>query len=379
MRPSLTIAIDGKPVAGAFYERLVSATITDKEGEAADTIDIELNDGPPDFLAIPRKGAIMAVTLGVDGQAQLTGRFTVDKVKVSCLPFSMSISGKSADLRDGKLKARQERHWDDAKLGDVVSEIARESGLTEAIDPEIAQFRYAGWLGQQDETNIHFLQRLAHRHDALFAIKDGRLIFAKRGSGQSASGRFVGSVVLGPGKILRDSCSFEANDRTRYSKVVAYYQDSEKATRREIEADGDADGDSVFRLPEPFASVEEADKAAQAKAKALKRGEGAVTVKVSGDPGICAGAPLIFEGVRPGLDGVPYVIDTATHSYTKGGYLTEISAKLYDGKSAKASGAGGAESPATTPDKVAPNAPAGTPATPSQWTQQRRSGLTDAN
>lgn len=384
MRPQIEVTIDGNAVAGAFYERLVSITIVDKEEAGADTVDIELNDDPDSFLAIPRKGAIIDVRLGY-GSLRSLGQFTVDKVSVKCLPYSMQISGKSADLRKGKLKERQERSWDKKKVKDIVGEIAGESGLSAAVDSEIGDHEYE-WFAQQDESNIHFLRRLAERHNALFNIKNGRLIFAKRGSGNSAAGTFVGSVVVSPQVIVEGSCSFEANDRTKYNKVVAYYQDSDTAKRVEIEADGDEDGDSVFRIPEPFSSVGEADKAAQARAKDLKRGEGAASVTVIGDTAITAGAPLLFSGVRPGLDGAPYIIDTATHTFSKGqGYTTQITAKLYDGKSAAGgSGSGGgdavtgddAANDTTTPAK---NAPAGTPPTPNVWNQTRRYGPTDAN
>lgn len=382
MRPIVEITIDGNPVSGAFYERLISVSIVDKEGVASDTIDIELNDGSPQFLTIPRKGAVIDARLGY-GAARSLGSFTVDKVTVKCFPFSMSISGKAADLRSGKLKERQERHWDDKTLKEILDEIASESGLSAAVDPEIGAFKYP-WLGQQDESNIHFIRRLEKRHNALATIKNGRLIFAKRGSGMSASGQFAGSIIVTPSIMVEGSCSFEANDRTKYKKVVAYYQDRNKAERVEIEADADADGDSVYRMPEPYASVEEADEAADAKAKELKRGEGAASVTVIGDTSICAGAALLFKGVRAGLDGVPYVIDTATHTYNKsGGYQTQISAKLYDGKSGNSSSGSGDDvsdgEAETSKDTVAKDAPAGTPATPSDWSIYQRNGHTDAN
>ncbi len=379
MFPKIEVTVDGNPIAGGFYERLLSITVTDKEGFTSDTVDIELNDDPP--MAIPRKGAIIDVRLGY-GALRSLGRFTVDKVTCNCLPFKMSISGKAADLRSASLKQRKERHWDKRKVKDIVSEIAGEAGLMPAVDSEIGAYEYP-WIAQQDEQNFAFLGRLAQRHNALFAVKQGRLVFAKQGAGNSAAGTFVGSVVVTPGIILQGTCSFESNDRTKYSKVVAYYQDKDQAKRVEIDAQADADGDSVFRIPDPFESVEEADKAAQAKAKSLKRGEGTANVTVIGDTSICAGAPLIFEGVRAGLDGVPYVIDTVTHTFTKSdGYRTAISAKLYDGSSAKKGGKGissNGQDAVNDNDKVAPNTPTGTPATPSEWAGTKRNGLTDSN
>jgi len=218
----------------------------------------------------------------------------------------------------------------------------------------------------------------------LFKVKDGKLIFSARGSGNSAGGSFMGSCVVTPPMIVQGTCTFEANDRTKYSKVVAFHQDKDKAERVSVEAEGNKDGDAEYRIPEPFSSVEEADKAAQSKAKELKRGEGSASVTVIGDPGITSGVPLLFSGVRPGLDGVPYIIDTATHTYSKGeGYRTAISAKLYDGSSASGDKKDGASSEdngdSRSDDKVAKDAPANTPATPSDWSNYNRLGSTDAN
>lgn len=386
MKPRVEVSIDGVPVAGHFYERLLSLTVTDEEGMKSDTVDIELNDGPPNFLAIPRKGAMISVKMGFGDDLVPKGIFTADKVNVDCLPYKMSISGKAADLRSGKLKERQERSWDKSKLGDILSQIASESGLTPAVDDDLADFEY-DWLAQQDESNINFLRRLAERHNGLFAVKQRRLIFTRLGSGLSASGAPLGSIILTPEKIKVGSLKVEINDRTKYSKVVAYYQDSDKAERVEIDADADADGDSVYRLPEPYASPAEADKAAQAKAKELQRGEGSVSVTVIGDAGIDAGLPLLFADVRPGVDGVPYIIKTAKTSYTKTGALeVAVSGRLYDGKSATEKSAGTeSSSSSAAPDatkatgKVAPNSAPGTPATPSSFLTPRRFGRTDEN
>ncbi|AGB71805.1 phage late control gene D protein [Rhizobium tropici CIAT 899] len=377
MKPRVEITVDGVPVAGAFYERLMSVTVTDEEGLKSDTVDIELNDGPPSYLALPRKGALISVKMGYGSNLVLKGQFTADKISLDCLPYKMSISGKAADLRSGKLKERQERAWDKATLGDLIAQIASESGLTPAVDPDLAEHRYE-WIGQQDETNIHFLRRLADRHNALFAVKQRRLLFARRGSGLSVSGASLGSIILTPAVIKTGTLKVDINDRTKYSKVVSYYQDADKAQRVEIEADADADGDSVYRIPDAFSSPAEADKAARAKAKELARGEGSVSVTVLGDAAIEAGLPLLFADVRPGLDGVPYIIKTARSKYTKTtGFEVDVSGRLYDGKSAtEDEGAGrreGAEPPeaADAAGKVAPSSAPGTPATPSVFLTPR--------
>ncbi|MGP2492285.1 phage late control D family protein [Mesorhizobium sp. PUT5] len=368
MHPIIEVTVDGTPVAGAFYERLIDISIVDKEGIASDTFSANLNDGPPDFLALPRTGAIVDIRLGYreTGVASV-GRFTVDQINGKCLPYSVSISGKAADLRGDGLKERKERHWD-KKLKDIVEEVAGECGLSASVDSEIGEYQYE-WFAQQDESNIAFLERLAKRHNAIFAVKQGRMIFSKRGGGTSVSGASLGSVIVTPSNIVQGTCSFEAQDGDRFQKVVAYYQDKDKAERVEVEADADSEADGVYRITEPFADVAEADKAAHSKAKDLQRGRGSASVTIVGDTSVIAGAPLLFSGVRPGLDGVPYIIDSVTHEYSKkSGFTTKISAKLYDGKSA--SGADKSKG-----GKVAPDAPAGTPTTPAEFLQPRATGI----
>jgi uncharacterized protein len=336
MHPLVQMMIDGQPVAGAFYERLISLSVVDKEGIESDTFDASLNDGPPDFLALPRKGAIAVIMLGYrETGLRQVGRFTVDTVKAKCLPYGLSISGKAADLRKGKLKTRTERHWDKKSLEEIVKDVAGDVGLKAKVSGSIASHRYE-WMGQQDETPTHFLERLARRHNALLTVKDGNLIFAERGSGQASSGAALAPVIITPSLVIDGTLDFEFNDRQAYGKVVSYYQDKKQAKRIEVEAAGEASNDSVYRIPEPFADAAEADKAAQAKAKQLKRGEGSFSVDVLGDTSLQAGAPLICQGIRPGLDGVTWLIESVTHAYSKrSGFRSKISAKISDGKSGK--------------------------------------------
>jgi phage protein D len=109
-------------------------------------------------------------------------------------------------------------------------------------------------------------------------------------------------------------------------------------------------------------------------------------VTVLGDADIEAGLPLLFAQVRPGLDGVPYIIKTARSKYTKtSGFEVDVSGRLYDGKSAtedesggKSEG-GGSSGNSDAGGKVAPNSTPGTPATPSAFLTPRRFGRTDEN
>lgn len=380
MTPQVEMTIDGVPVASAFYTRLISLTVTDKEGSSSDTFEAELNDGPPDFLALPRKGAVAEIRMGY-AQTGLRnmGRFTVDQVSGECLPYRLKISGKAADMRGAQLKQRAERHWDDVSLGAVVTDLAEEAGLEPVIAERLAAI-HLPWIGQLDESPLHFLERLAGRYNGLFAIKAGKMMFGERGTGLSASGAALGTIVLRPELIVPNTLKFSLPDRAKYGKVVAYYQDEDEAKRIEVEADGDDDSEAVYRIPDAFANAGEAGEAAEAQARALARGEGSVEVVIQGDTAVMAGMPLTFEAVRPGIDGVAMTVETTKHSISKTeGYRTALSAKLYDGKSAGKGSGSAADDDAGEPGAAQKPEPAkGLPGIPAQWTGTRL-GRTDDN
>lgn len=325
MTPKAVLTVNGTPVSGVFWERLISLTITDRDGDEADTIDMQLVDGDP-FLAIPARGAKAAAALGYAETGTVhKGEFVIDEVETAFLPYTMSITGKATDVRE-KLKEQKERHFDNRSVGEIVSQIAGEHGLTAAVDHDVGAHRYE-WIGQQDESDLHFLQRLARRHGALFAPKDGRLVFTRRDGGVSASGLALPPVIVTPTMMIEGTGRVRFSDRGRHKRVTAYFQDKGKQKRVEVEVESDPAYSAVHRLQEPFASEEEAGKAAQSKSDRLKASSDTTEVTIEGSPYVIAGAPLVYSGVRPGVDGIEWVIDTVTHSFSKAGYTTRISAR----------------------------------------------------
>ncbi len=324
--PRAEISVNGKPVASIFNERLISVTIVDKEGVTSDTISCELNDGNP-FAEIPRKGDIITAALGYLESGVLDfGQFTADDPEVHCLPYKLSVNGKGANMRE-KLKQHGARHWDKKTVKDIVSDIAKDHGLTAKVDGKVGAHTYE-WFGQEDESGIHVVERLARRHDALFSIKNGNLIFAARGSGQSVSGAALTPVIATPTNIVADTCKAKFAHRNSFAKVKAHAQNRKTGSRDEVEENSDDNGEAEFTLAEPFADKDEAKRAAKAKAKDLKAETIRTSVTLFGDPAIRAGAPLIYAGVRPELDGIEFIIETATHTLSKSGYTTAIEAKL---------------------------------------------------
>lgn len=98
MTPLIEITVDGKPVSGLFYSRLISVSVTDKEGTRSDTVTLKLDDSNP-FAEIPRRGAKISVSMGyVESGVKSMGDFVVDEVEIECLPYALSIQGNPANV-----------------------------------------------------------------------------------------------------------------------------------------------------------------------------------------------------------------------------------------------------------------------------------------
>lgn len=324
--PRAEISVNGRPVASLFNDRLISVTISDREGSSSDQITCDLNDGSP-FATIPRKGDIITAALGyLESGVATFGSYVADDPEVRCFPFGLTINGSAASTRQS-LKQHRARHWDDKTVKDIVTEIAGDNGLTPLVDGEAGSHTYP-WFGQEDESDLHVVERLAKRHDALFSIKDGKLIFARKGSGSAASGAGLTAVVATASNIVEGTCRTTFALRKKFRTVRAHAQDRNEAKRIEVEEESDGEGEADFRLPEPFADEGEARKAAKAKAKDLKRETIRTSVTLFGDPTIRGGAPFRYSGVRPELDDIEFIIEAATHRLSKSGYTTDIEAKL---------------------------------------------------
>ncbi|WP_233499450.1 phage late control D family protein [Pararhodobacter sp. CCB-MM2] len=324
--PIVQVSVDGVPASGPFFSRLIDLTITDREGIRSDTLEIVLNDPPP-HVQSPRRGARIEVTITTGLSGGFVGAYIVDRVDFAFLPYTVTVKGHSADLTSA-LKENKSRHWDDKSVRQVVEAIAADHGLETRISDAVSGHVY-DWLGQQDESDLHFLERIASRHGALFTIKNGTLLWLERGTGKTADGTSIAPVTIMPQEVILGSGRMAESDVDRFATVKAYWQDREGATRREVvvEADPEASGEHVLR--DPFASQAEAEAAARAAVREMLRGSIDISCAIVGRPSLMAGQPIRLAGVRPLIDGRDFIPDLVQHSYSKSaGLRTQFTGKL---------------------------------------------------
>lgn len=323
--PKAKVAVDGVPVSGLFFARLISLTVIDREGIQSDTLQMEFSDDFPHFQS-PRRGAIVTVTIIAGLGNSYVGAFVVDRVEFQCRPYKIIVNAHSADLRTG-MKTNRNKHWDKKSVREIVEEKAGDYGLQAKIADAVSGHVYE-WLGQQDESDLSFLERLARRHGALFTIKNGTLLWLERGAGKTADGTVLPPVTITAFSVLQGACRVSETDVDRFKTIKAYWQDRMGSKRQEVVVDADPEADGEHVLRDPFSSKEEAEAAAKAAAREMTRGLVECSCSIEGRPNLMAGLPVIFAGLRPNVDGREFLLDQVTHTFTKSGLRTAFTGKL---------------------------------------------------
>lgn len=329
MHPKAIVTINGTPVAGLFWEKLIRVSVTDREGARADTIELELEDGPP-HIEIPQENALIQCWLGYEETGvEYMGAYKVADVDVDCLPWKLKVRGESADMV-APLKEHKERHWDDKTVSDIVGDVAKDAGLEAQVAGAVGSFKYKYWP-QQNASGMHMLEELAARHNALFTVKDGKLIFAERGSGATPGGAAMAPLLVVPPMIVKGTCQVSFQKRSKHKSVAGEYYDKDEAKRKRETETGEDKSEAGYTLRHGYAGKDEAKRAAKSRSKYLKREGIRTAVQIEGNPAAKAGRPMSYAGVRPGVDGIPFIIEEAKHAFSKGqSYRTDLKAKLKD-------------------------------------------------
>ncbi len=320
MKPQFSVSSNGQDITSQISDRLLRLSVKDEAGLKSDTCQIDLDDRGQD-LALPVTGVELEIKLGYETLTSL-GKYAVDEVKLSHPPSRITVRGKSMP---NSLKNKKTRSWDDKQIGEIVSDIAAEHGLGHRVASEFQGIKIEH-LDQTDESDAHFLTRIAKEHGAVAKPAGNMLLFIPKGEGKAASGAQLSTAVVNVEECTTYSCT--QKDRGQFQKVIAKYQDKETGTEKTVEAAGDssADDDTVTRIKKIFPTMEEAQDAANAEALELKTGKVEIDLSIIGRPDIFAERPIKLQGFRnPPMGGSDWIITSVTHEFSERGYTTKIS------------------------------------------------------
>ena len=231
-------------------------------------------------------------------------------------------------LQHGGLK-----HWDDAKLGEVLEDTAKAAKLSLAIDPELAKVKLPFVL-RWENSPIDFAHRIAAEAGGIVKPAGEKLVVTKRGSGKSASGSELPPIL-----ISRIGCSgwrIKGEPRPRHSSVVASWHDPKSGKRKSVRYSTGSKG-PVHTLLHPRPSEDEAKRAAEARGRELNMLTGGGHFTMAYNPAWSAGAKVIASDFGDGIDG-EWCSESISTTWAKGSPgLSTITVK------AKPEGKGGGE------------------------------------
>lgn len=354
IQPDFMLTVNAKDVTASIRDRLISLTLTDNRGFDADQLDLELDDADGQ-LAMPVRGAVIKLFLGWKGQALIgKGEFTVDEVEHHGAPDTMTIRARSVDFR-GTLNSRREVSYHDTTLGAVVTQIAERNNLKAMLAVGFAALPVSH-IDQTQETDTKFLTRLASLYGAVAAIKAGRLLFLRPGSGVTASGKPIPQLTIT--RQDGDRHTFSIADRGAYTGVTASWlhtrdpkpkkvkvkrkprekhlralehpaaKKKKVATKTPEAREGDylaGTEDNVFMLTTVYAIKAAAMRAAKAKWDKLQRGVAEFSLTLAmGRADLFPETPVRVSGFKAVIDAQPWLISKVTHSLSGSGYTTAL-------------------------------------------------------
>lgn len=358
MAPAYLLRLNQKDITTLISPRLISLTLTDNWGFEADQLDIELDDSDGQ-LQMPGRGTVISVFLGWDGSALIgKGDFTVDEIAHHGAPDTLTIRARSADFR-GTLNSRREVSYHDTTLGAIVEQVAKRNNLTPMLADGFAGIKIPH-IDQTQETDAVFITRLAERNGAIAAIKAGRLLFIRPGTGKTASGKSIPQQVIE--RSDGDRHSFSLADRGAYTGVTASWlhtkepkpkkpkkvkvqrkvllhqgpQKTHPKAKKTTKAPEARDGnymvgtdENVLELTTVFSTKAQAMRAAQAKWDKLQRGVAEFSIELAmGRADLFPETPVTVRGFKQVIDEQTWTISKVTHALSNNGYTTQLALEV---------------------------------------------------
>ncbi|MEE8057940.1 MAG: contractile injection system protein, VgrG/Pvc8 family [Pseudomonadales bacterium] len=321
--PAYKIEVDGLLASKILRDRLVSLNVTLNNGVTSDQLSMTFDDRSNllgGYIAVPSEGKKIKVWMGYElpfiGLVEM-GAFVVNHTSLSGASGGQTLT---VSATPSLMLTESTATWGGQRIDAIVNAIADRHGLKASVSAA-----YKGviieTLNQHYENDLTLLTRLAQRHDAIVKPMAGKLLFLEKAEAKNALGMPLLIATFSSEDIT--NWSVNLNGRQRFSAVIARYPDCCQATYVEV-TEGKASAPLIYRLPDPYNNEEEAKAAAAAKLEEFKRAD-TLNVTVIGRPEITAEGKIALTNIRDGVNG-EWVVKSATHTFSSGGYQTSLQA-----------------------------------------------------
>lgn len=299
--PIYVLVVNNSDVTNKMYENSATMTYVDEDGDKADSLNISV-EGKWDIVEF---GDRMELWLGyASTNVWHVGTFDVQDVRIGM--FGTSIKATSASfIEDVKVKKNEVYKGWSVKV--IVESIAKKNGLQVTCNVNDT----LEYIAQQDESDIHFLTRVAKETNAIFKIKKDEIIFVDRDT--------TNTHEIAIAECYDDGPVFNFNSRGRYASAVVEYHDSKENKVATVTV---GSGKPILRVEDAFESEHQARKVATSELKKNKRSEVSGSLKIYGMD-IVAGNKLKLTGDKR-FDKFEFTIKKVTQTIDGSGFSSGL-------------------------------------------------------
>jgi len=314
------VTLDGMDLTDRIKPRLMDLRITSCRGDAADQLDLRLDDADGK-LAIPPRGAVLRVWLGWDGEGLTDlGTFTVDEVEHSGSPDQLFLRGRSVQMK-AAIRQLREQSYSGMTVGAIVERLAGRNSLVPRCHASLATL-VVDHIDQTNESDLNFLTRLGRKYDAVATIKAEALLFSPIGKGQTPSGKLLPTVTIR--RSSGDEHRWHEADRGAYGGVRAMYDSSATGETASVLA-GKDNGQGVKTLRHVYATKANATRAARSEQQKMERGASSFEMWIArGRPDIYPEMTVNVSGFKPQIDSAEWIVVKIEHMLAEQGLVSRI-------------------------------------------------------
>lgn len=322
MKPIFKLEVNGKDVTALFNDRVIKIQTVDKPGLDSDECEITIDDRDGK-VAFPSRRSTISIALGYDGAGlSHIGTYKVISAKLSGPPRSIIVKGEPANVI-ATMKNQRRFSWENTSLKSVVNDIAARNNLKPlcSIDIQIPR------IDQMNESDMHFMTRVARANGGTATVKDGSLIVAQRGAGKSGSGRDIPVSTVHVDEM--DSYDIEFSDRPLYGKFQAKHRGADGNNLKTVEVDNESApaGSSAPTYTErhTYPNAEAAQAAVNARKSSLNRATADGSFELAkGRSDLAAERHIKITGLKPEIEQSTFAIETVTHTYDQKAWRTKV-------------------------------------------------------
>ena len=304
--PTFKILANDKDVSTKLKKELISITFKDEVNNKADELTIKVGGE----FARPLYEDDLKLFLGYDDNLTYCGSFSI-QTSVRSNNNILSISATGVNF-SSSLKEKRDITYEKITIKEICKQIADRNALK--LKSDFDNFCIQS-IAQSNESDLHFLNRLARDYNAIFNIKNETFVFTHKIK-DNQKNKELPTYTISCNEV--ENISIKHSNKTLYKSCKSIWHDTKENKAKFITV---GTGKPILINKGNF--KDDADAQLKAKAKLERANQGLISGSLSTD------GEVIFAGGKLNLidtleDDGEYQIKSVNHSFSASGWKMTI-------------------------------------------------------